>query len=273
MRVRELSQGLAKAPRRRAETGSLIALLAVTFGLCTPTFAQTIITVSGTGTAGSSGDGGPATEAQLNGPAGVFVDAAGNLFISEIGGHRIRKVDPAGTIFLFLVGFGWGKPVPVNPNVSNNPKAMMAIVAGAGPVSNFLVAALAGLPLQLGLVEWLSPFNFVVLDRFLFVGFGFDEYLGLYLSAIVLISIILGVFNLLPIFPLDGHRVIPAFLSDQAAHTYMQFQSRYGFFILIALIALPFLTGGQFGVLFEVMSPIINVLARLFAGIDEDVFG
>ncbi len=187
--------------------------------------------------------------------------------------NPLAHLDPAGTIFLFLVGFGWGKPVPVNPNVSNNPKAMMAIVAGAGPVSNFLVAALAGLPLQLGLVEWLSPFNFVVLDRFLFVGFGFDEYLGLYLSAIVLISIILGVFNLLPIFPLDGHRVIPAFLSDQAAHTYMQFQSRYGFFILIALIALPFLTGGQFGVLFEVMSPIINVLARLFAGIDEDVFG
>ena len=187
--------------------------------------------------------------------------------------NPLAHLDPAGTIFLFLVGFGWGKPVPVNPNVSNNPKAMMAIVAGAGPVSNFLVAALAGLPLQLGLVPWLSPFNFTVLDHFFSVGFGFDEYLGLYLSAIVVISIILGVFNLLPIFPLDGHRVIPAFLTDQAAHSYMQFQNRYGFFILIALIALPFLTGGQFGVLFEAMSPIINVLARLFAGIDEDVFG
>ncbi len=186
--------------------------------------------------------------------------------------NPLAHLDPAGTIFLFLVGFGWGKPVPVNPNVSNNPKAMMAIVAGAGPVSNFLVAALAGLPLQLGLVEWLSPFNFAVLDRFLFVGFGFDEYLGLYLSAIVLISIILGVFNLLPIFPLDGHRVIPAFLTDQAAHSYMQFQNRYGFFILIALIALPFLTGGQFGILFEVMSPIINVLSHVFAG-NGDVFG
>ncbi len=187
--------------------------------------------------------------------------------------NPLAHLDPAGTIFLFLVGFGWGKPVPVNPNVSHNPKAMMAIVAGAGPVSNFLVAILAGLPLQFGLVPWLSPFNFAVLDRYLFIGFGANEYLGLYLSAIVLISIILGVFNLLPIFPLDGHRVIPAFLTDQAAQSYMQFQSRYGFLILIALIALPFLTGGQFGVLFEVMSPIINVLARLFVGIDEDVFG
>ena len=186
--------------------------------------------------------------------------------------NPLAHLDPAGTILLFLVGFGWGKPVPVNPNVSNNPKAMMAIVAGAGPVSNFLVAAVAGIPLQAGLVPWLSPFNFAVLDRFIFVGFGFEEYLGLYLSAVVLISIILGVFNLLPIFPLDGHRVIPAFLSDQAAHTYMKFQNRYGILILFALIALPFLTGGQFGVLFEVMSPIINGLSHLFAG-NGDVFG
>jgi Zn-dependent protease len=104
-------------------------------------------------------------------------------------------------------------------------------------------------------------------------GWGAEEYLGLYLSAIVLISIILGVFNLIPIFPLDGHRVVPAFLTDQAAHSYMQFQARYGFIILIVLIALPFLTGGQFGILFEVMRPVINVLARLFAGIDQDVFG
>jgi len=71
-------------------------LLAVVFGLCTPAFAQTISTVAGTGT--RAGDGGPATGAQLHFPAGVFVDAAGNLFIADQVNHRIRKVDPAGTI-------------------------------------------------------------------------------------------------------------------------------------------------------------------------------
>ncbi len=187
--------------------------------------------------------------------------------------NPLAHLDPAGTVLLFRVGFGWGKPVPVNPNVARNPKAAMAIVAGAGPVSNFLVAAVAGLPLQAGLIPWQSPFSGHVINSLIRGGWGAEEYLGLYLSAIVLISIILGVFNLLPIFPLDGHRVVPAFLTDQAARTYMQFQSRYGFFVLIVLIALPFLTGGQFGILFEVMSPIINVLARLFAGIDRDVFG
>ena len=74
----------------------LAFLLAVTFGLCTPAFAQTISTVAGTGT--RAGDGGPATGAQLHAPSGVFVDAAGNLFIADGSNNRIRKVDPAGTI-------------------------------------------------------------------------------------------------------------------------------------------------------------------------------
>jgi len=186
--------------------------------------------------------------------------------------NPLAHLDPAGTIILFLFGFGWGKPVPVNPNVARNPKAAMALIAGAGPLSNFLVAAVAGLPLQAGWVPWLPPFNLGVIRSLVHGGWGAEEYLGLYLSAIVLISIILGVFNLLPISPLDGHRVVPAFLTDEAARSYMQFQRRYGFIILIVLIALPFLPGGEFGILFEVMRPIINVLARLFAGVDDDAF-
>jgi Zn-dependent protease len=216
---------------------------------------------------------------------GISVHEFSHAYVADRMGDRLPRslgrvtlnplahLDPAGTILLFLVGFGWGKPVPVNPNVARDPKAAMALIAGAGPLSNFLVAAIAGLPLQAGLVDWLSPFNLADIDLQLFFGFDAVDYVGLYLSAIVLISIILGVFNLLPIFPLDGHRVVPAFLTGEAARSYMQFQARYGLIILIVLIALPFLTGGQFGILFEVMSPIINVLARLFAGVDQDVFG
>ena len=172
-----------------------------------------------------------------------------------------------------MVGFGWGKPVQVNPNVARNPKAAMAIIAGAAPAPTLLVAAVAGLPLKLGLVPWLPPFNIAVINSLIRGGWSADDYLGLYLSAVVLISIILGVFNLIPIFPLDGHRVVPAFLNDAAANDYLRFQSRYGFAILIALIALPFLTGGQFGILFEAMSPIINALVRLLAGAHGNVFG
>ncbi len=217
--------------------------------------------------------------------AGISFHEFSHAYIADRMGDRLPRslgrvtlnplahLDPAGTILLFLVGFGWGKPVPVNPNVSRNPKAAMAIIAAAGPLSNFLVAAVAGLPLRLGWVPWLPPFNISVINSLIRGGWSTEDYLGLYLSAIVLISIILGVFNLLPIFPLDGHRVVPAFLTDEAARSYTQFQARYGFVILIVLIALPFLTGGRFGILFEVMSPIINALAQLFAGIDTNVFG
>src|SRR3972149_4083269 len=162
--------------------------------------------------------------------------------------NPLAHLDPAGTVLLFLVGFGWGEPVPGTPGVARTPKAAMAITAGPGPLSNLLVAAVAGLPLQAGLVPWLPPFNVGVINFLIRGGWGPEEYAGLYLSAIVLISIILGGFNLLPIFPLDGHRVIPAFLTDEAAPSYMQFQARYGFIILIALIALPFPTGRHVGV-------------------------
>jgi len=217
--------------------------------------------------------------------AGISFHEFSHAFVADSMGDRLPRsrgrvtlnplahLDPVGTILLFLVGFGWGKPVPVNPNVARNPRAAMAIVAGAGPVSNFLVAAVVGLPLQAGWVPWLPAFNVGVINSLIRGGWDAQDYLGLYLSTIVLISIILGVFNLLPLFPLDGHRVVPFFLNDEAARTYTQFQARYGFLVLIVLIALPFLTGGQFGILFEVMSPVINALARLFAGIDQDVFG
>src|SRR3970040_1067503 len=106
--------------------------------------------------------------------------------------NPLAHLDPAGTILLFVVGFGWGKPVQVNPNVARNPKAAMAIIAGAGPLSNFAVASIAGLPLKLDLVPWLPPFNRSVIDRFLVLGFEPDEYLGLYLRVVSLVQTILS---------------------------------------------------------------------------------
>ncbi len=145
------------------------------------------------------------------------------------------------------------------------------MTAAAGPVSNFLIAAAAGLPLKLGLVPWLPPFNVGVMNFLVFGHWGVEEYAGLYLSSIVLVSLILGVFNLIPIAPLDGFKVAIGTLPHDLSRTLAQTE-QYGPAILIFLIALPFLTGGEFGILFEVMRPIINTLAHLFAGIDGDVY-
>jgi Zn-dependent protease len=185
--------------------------------------------------------------------------------------NPLAHLDPGGTLLLFLVGFGWGKPVPVNPYATRNPKTSLATVAAAGPVSNFVVAAVAGLPVKLGVAPWISPFNTGNFADLAFRGWATEEYAGLYLSSIVLFSIILGVFNLIPIAPLDGFKVAVGLLPRELSASFAQTE-RWGPVVLIVLVALPFLTGGEVGILFEVMQPAIRTLARLFAGVDGDVF-
>lgn len=79
-------------------------------------------------------------------------------------------------------------------------------------------------------------------------------------------------FNLIPLAPLDGFKVAVGLLPRDLSRSFARME-RWGPAVLIVLIALPILTGGRFGILFEVMRPFINALARLFAGIDTDVFG
>jgi Zn-dependent protease len=185
--------------------------------------------------------------------------------------NPLKHLEPAGTVLLFLVGFGWGRPVPVNPSATRNPKAALAITAAAGPLSNFVVAALAGIALKVDLVPWISPFNLSHFSTLAFRGWGLEEYLGLYLSSLVLFSIILGVFNFLPIAPLDGFKVAVGLLPRDLSVAFSRLEP-YGPLILIALIALPFLTGGEIGILFEVMRPMIQFLGEIFAGVDGDIF-
>jgi Zn-dependent protease len=186
--------------------------------------------------------------------------------------NPLAHLEPAGTILLFVVGFGWGRPVPVNPNATANPKASLALTAAAGPLSNFLIAAIAGLPLKLDIVPWIAPFDERQFDILAAGGWSSDEYFGVYLSTLVLFSIILGVFNLIPIAPLDGFKVAVGILPRDLSREFAKLE-QWGPVILIGLILLPFLTNGRFGLLFSLMAPVIRVLAELFAGIDSDVFG
>jgi Zn-dependent protease len=183
--------------------------------------------------------------------------------------NPLAHLEPLGTIMMLVVGFGWGRPVPVNPNATRNPKAALGLTAAAGPVSNFVVAAVAGLPIKLDLVPWSSPFNQSNALLLSLNGWELKEYLSVYLSAIVLFSLILGVFNLIPIAPLDGFKVAVGFLPRDLSNEFARLE-QYGPIILIILFQLPFFTGTF--LLFEIMEPIIKVLARLFAGVNGDVF-
>jgi Zn-dependent protease len=176
--------------------------------------------------------------------------------------NPLAHLDPTGTAFLLLGGFGWGKPTPVNPfRLRNGPRTGRAMVAGAGPVSNILMAVLAAIPLRVGLVDWRSPF---LVPRSV-SSWGLNEYVSLFLTAIIIFNIFLAVFNLLPLAPLDGFAVAVGLLPRDLAHEVAKLE-QYGPAILMALILLPFVTSGQISLLHEIMSPVINGLTELIAG-------
>ena len=176
--------------------------------------------------------------------------------------NPVAHLDPTGTAFLLLGGFGWGKPTPVNPyRLRNGPKTGRAMVAGAGPVSNILMATVAAIPLRLGLVDWSSPF---LVPRSV-ANWGLNEYLSLFLTAIIIFNIFLAVFNLLPLAPLDGFAVAVGLLPGDASREVAKLE-QYGPAILMALILLPFVTQGEISILHQIMSPVINGLTELIAG-------
>jgi Zn-dependent protease len=174
--------------------------------------------------------------------------------------NPIAHLDPLGTLLIATVGFGWGKPVPVNPNATANPKSALWITAAAGPISNFLVAAIVAIPMRADIVDLRSPFF-----TYNTSSWGTADYAGYYLSTILIISIILGIFNLIPIAPLDGFKVAVGLLPHDLSMQFAQLE-RYGIGILIVLIAMPFFTG--FSPLFAVMEPIVEAFVEIFTGID-----
>jgi Zn-dependent protease len=145
--------------------------------------------------------------------------------------NPIAHLDVIGTILMFLVGFGWAKPVPVNPLNFKDPKKGMLLVALAGPISNLLTAIVAGICLRN-----LIP-SLIASDQSIS---GFYSTLLVVMVLSIIYGVGLAVFNILPIPPLDGSRVLYGLLPDKQAHTYSRFEP-YGVMVLFAL----FLFGGR----------------------------
>jgi Zn-dependent protease len=158
--------------------------------------------------------------------------------------NPLAHLDPIGTIFLFIVGFGWGRPVPVNPNYFRK-KSDELIVAFAGIITNLLIAFVLSIPIRIFLSQGGS------LE---------DSTLYSILAIIAQLNIYLAAFNLLPIPPLDGSHLVEYFLDEEGKAQYQYI----GPFILMGLIAIDFLT--HTSILSLIMRPIVNLFSFMTTG-------
>ena len=176
--------------------------------------------------------------------------------------NPFAHLDPAGTMMMLFIGFGWGKPVMFNPlGLKMSPKVASFFVSLAGPASNFVMAGLLAVPIQLGLVPYIDPFT---RSAALLRLESTSEYIGLFISGALYLNVILGVFNLIPIPPLDGFKVALVILPDNLAEEFVKLD-RYGFGVLMVLLfAIPFLTG--YSPVFEIMAPTARWLIETLTG-------
>lgn len=149
--------------------------------------------------------------------------------------NPLRHLDPLGTLMLIFAHFGWGKPVPIDPYNFKNPRRDELLTALAGPVSNILLAVLLSL-----FFRFLSPSFFKDI-----------------LYVIIGTNIMLAVFNLLPIPPLDGSKIFLNLLPLEKSQEWENSLSQYGPFLLLLLVFLP-INGSN--IISLIISPIINFL-------------
>ena len=147
--------------------------------------------------------------------------------------NPMAHLDPVGFLMMLVVGFGWAKPVPVNPRRLRKPRRDMALVSFAGPATNLLLALFAGLLLRLLMSFGIFPF--------LLPGAGLrvnaPNVISIMLEIFMLLNVGLALFNLIPLPPLDGSNILVSFLPPNTAARYLQVR-RYTQYIFLGLIAI-----------------------------------
>ncbi|MCF7911023.1 MAG: site-2 protease family protein [Candidatus Cloacimonetes bacterium] len=167
--------------------------------------------------------------------------------------NPISHIDPIGLLMLFIVHIGWAKPVPINPFNFKNYKRDTAITAAAGPVSNFLMAIIFSIIFHI--LQGIIPAESIM------TGFSKTIFFALYYA--VLINLALGIFNLIPLPPLDGSKILGGFLTDKQYASYTA-RERQGAMILMIVFAADYMLHlGLIRAIIEApLSFFINLLLR-----------
>lgn len=166
--------------------------------------------------------------------------------------NPLAHLDPIGTIMLLLVRFGWGKPVVFDPYNLRNPRRDGAIISIAGPVSNFLTAGVCAMLVRLLFTLRLPLLSSSFLGIFVYLILGV-------LQPIIILNVMLGVFDLIPINPLDGFKIVEGILPDEYARQWKELEG-YGFIFLLFLI-LPIF--GGVSPINRVISPVIDFILNI----------
>ena len=155
--------------------------------------------------------------------------------------NPLVHIDKIGMLFLLFFGFGWGKPTPFDPFNLRNIKRDSALISVAGAVSNFLLAILLSIPYLVA--YFTNTLSLTLVSAYQLI------------SIIIWINVILGVFNLIPIHPLDGFKVLAGLLPRDWYHDFIGTE-RYGIFILLFLL----ITGNVGRIIFPIVSLILSLL-------------
>lgn len=161
-----------------------------------------------------------------HGYAAYFLGDKTAKFMGRLSLNPLRHLDPVGALCLLVFGFGWAKPVMINPAYFKKPKRDMALTALAGPLSNFILAFLS-----------LAVFKLLTLAPFMNSSFFAAEWIATFLSTFALLNIGLGVFNLIPIPPLDGSKVFLPLLPPRLYMDIMRYE-HLGWIVLIIALGL-----------------------------------
>lgn len=153
--------------------------------------------------------------------------------------NPLAHLDPIGTVALLLFGFGWGKPVQFDPFNLRHPARDTSMIALAGPISNLILASLCSIILHIA-------------------AFSLPTIVLIFFIVLIKFNILLAVFNLLPIYPLDGFNIVAGLLPEKKSKEWREL-SNYGIIFLIVLIV-P-LAGGS--ILGKILTPPITLLESL----------
>jgi Zn-dependent protease len=169
--------------------------------------------------------------------------------------NPLAHLDPMGSLLMIVAGFGWAKPVPINPYVlQKRSRAATMLVSLAGPMSNLLMAILASVPFRLGLVS---------IHQIYQSAGSLLPNLPTFLYLFIFVNLWLMLFNLIPIFPLDGEKVLDYFLPASAARALENIRPYGPMLLLVIIFVLPLVGINVIG---TIIDPVFNFLTRLLIG-------